>query len=55
MENAQIKRKLRVEGHGAASSLLDIPIGWDPRAKQQPTGLIAYQLTLAALFEFLRP
>ena len=21
---------------------LDIPTGWEPRAKQQPTGLIAY-------------
>ena len=50
-----IKRKLRAEGHGAASSRVDIPTGWDPRAKQQPTGLIAYQLTLAALFESLRP
>ena len=26
----------------AASFLVDIPIGWPPRAKQQPAGLIAY-------------
>ena len=26
----------------AASFLVDIPTGWEPRAKQQPTGLIAY-------------
>ena len=24
---------------------VDIPNGWDPRAKQQPTGLIAYGAT----------
>ena len=26
----------------AASFLVDIPTRWEPRAKQQPTGLIAY-------------
>ena len=26
----------------AASFLVDIPMRWEPRAKQQPTGLIAY-------------
>ena len=26
----------------AASFLVDIPSRWEPRAKQQPTGLIAY-------------
>ena len=26
----------------SAASPVDIPTGWDPRAKQQPTGLIAY-------------
>ena len=26
----------------AASFLADVPIGWPPRAKQQPAGLIAY-------------
>ena len=25
-----------------ASFLVDIPMRWEPRAKQQPTGLIAY-------------
>ena len=28
--------------NAAAATTLDIPTGWDPRTKQQPTGLIAY-------------
>ena len=28
--------------HTNACSLVDIPTGWEPRTKQQPTGLIAY-------------
>ena len=31
--------------------LIDIPIDWDPQAKQQPTGLIACGINAAALFE----
>ena len=28
--------------HTNACSPVDIPTGWEPRTKQQPTGLIAY-------------
>ena len=28
--------------HANACSPVDIPTGWEPRTKQQPTGLIAY-------------
>ena len=43
---------------GNNSFLVDIPSGWDPRAKQQPTGLIAYSADCAvraALFKSCRP
>ena len=39
---------------GDSAFLVDIPSGWDPRAKQQPTGLIAYSancVVRAALFK----
>ena len=36
-------------------SPVDIPTGWDPRTKQQPTGLIAYPAYgRAVLFESLQ-
>ena len=38
--------------------MVDIPSGWDPRAKQQPTRLIAYSancVVRAALFKSCRP
>ena len=36
-------------------STVDIPTGWDPRTKQQPTGLIAYPAYgRAVLFESLQ-
>ena len=39
----------------AAASTVDIPTGWDPRTKQQPTGLIAYPACgRAVLFESLQ-
>ena len=38
---ATTKKVLRPNGL-AASFLVDIPRRWEPRAKQQPTGLIAY-------------
>ena len=42
-------------GPDAAASPLDIPEGWDPRTKQQPTGLIACPACgSAVLFESLR-
>ena len=34
-----------------STPLIDIPIDWDPQAKQQPTGLIACGINAAALFE----
>ena len=34
---------------------VDIPTGWEPRAKQQPTGLIACGLCAAALFKSSYP
>ena len=39
----------------AAASTVDIPTGWNPRTKQQPTGLIAYPACgRAVLFESLQ-
>ena len=38
--------------------MVDIPSGWDPRAKQQPARLIAYSancVVRAALFKSCRP
>ena len=38
--------------------MVDIPSGWDPRAKQQPTRLIAYSancVVRAALFKSRLP
>ena len=39
---------------GDSAFLVDIPKGWNPQAKQQPTGLIAYSadcVVRAALFK----
>ena len=38
-------------GRATASAPVDIPTGWDPRTKQQPTGLIACRLRAAVLFD----
>ena len=35
----------------AAAVPVDIPDSWDPRTKQQPTGLIACRLRAAVLFD----
>ena len=43
---------------GDSALLVDIPSGWDPQAKQQPTGLIAYSancVVRAALFKSRLP
>ena len=34
-----------------AATTVDIPGRWDPRTKQQPTGLIACRLRAAVLFD----
>ena len=39
MQNAA---RLRSVTQVSGSLPVDIPTGWEPRAKQQPTGLIAY-------------
>ena len=48
-------KKRRIVQNDAAKtkvSPVDIPTGWDPRTKQQPTGLIAYPAYgRAVLFE----
>ena len=44
--------------NGENSFLVDIPSGWDPRAKQQPARLIAYSancVVRAALFKSRLP
>ena len=50
-------KKRRIVQNDAAKtkvSPVDIPTGWDPRTKQQPTGLIAYPAYgRAVLFESL--
>ena len=50
-------KKRRIVQNDAAKakvSSVDIPTGWDPRTKQQPTGLIAYPAYgRAVLFESL--
>mgnify|MGYP007104212400 CR=1 FL=1 len=38
-------------GPSAAEVPVDIPDSWDPRTKQQPTGLIACRLRAAVLFD----
>ena len=35
-------KKRRIVQNDARASPVDIPTGWNPRTKQQPTGLIAY-------------
>ena len=51
-------KKRRIVQNNAAKtkvSPVDIPTGWDPRTKQQPTGLIAYPAYgRAVLFESLQ-
>lgn len=51
-------KKRRIVQNDAAKtkvSPVDIPTGWDPRTKQQPTGLIAYPACgRAVLFESLQ-
>ena len=51
-------KKRRIVQNDAAKtkvSPVDIPTGWDPRTKQQPTGLIAYPAYgRAVLFESLQ-
>mgnify|MGYP000827452524 CR=1 FL=1 len=37
--------------HKTAVIPVDIPTRWEPRAKQQPTGLLLTALRAAALFE----
>ena len=38
-----VRVKLKTpRANAAAATTLDIPSRWDPRTKQQPTGLIAY-------------
>ena len=38
-----VRVKLKIpRANAAAATTVDIPTGWDPRTKQQPTGLIAY-------------
>ena len=37
----------------AAGFPIDIPTGWEPRAKQQPTGLIAYGAARRRLVQVL--
>ena len=34
-------KKRRIVQNDERASPVDIPIGWDPRTKQQPTGLVA--------------
>ena len=51
---SQSQRVTYAHAKKAAASTVDIPTGWDPRTKQQPTGLIAYPACgRAALFESL--
>ena len=38
-------------GGSPAEVPVDIPDSWDPRTKQQPTGLIACRLRAAVLFD----
>ncbi len=38
-------------GSSVAAVPVDIPDSWDPRTKQQPTGLIACRLRAAVLFD----
>ena len=48
----RIKNDLKPElGASAAEVPVDIPDSWDPRTKQQPTGLIACRLRAAVLFD----
>ena len=47
-------KKRRIVQNDARASPVDIPTGWNPRTKQQPTGLIAYPACgRAVLFESL--
>ena len=47
-------KKRRIVQNDARASPVDIPTGWNPRTKQQPTGLIAYPAYgRAVLFESL--
>ena len=47
-------KKRRIVQNDERASPVDIPTGWDPRTKQQPTGLIAYPACgRAVLFESL--
>ena len=46
----KLKTPLRI---AAAATTLDIPSRWDPRTKQQPTGLIAYPAAQGRAVRFL--
>ena len=47
-------KKRRIVQNDARASPVDIPTGWNPRTKQQPTGLSAYPACgRAVLFESL--
>ena len=48
----KIKNDLKPELEASAAAVpVDIPDSWDPRTKQQPTGLIACRLRAAVLFD----
>ena len=48
----KIKNDLKPELEASAAAVpVDIPDSWDPRTKQQPTGLIACRLWAAVLFD----
>ena len=48
----KIKNDLKPELEASAAAVpVDIPDSWDPRTKQQPTGMIACRLRAAVLFD----
>ena len=48
----KIKKDPKPELEASAAAVpVDIPDSWDPRTKQQPTGLIACRLWAAVLFD----
>ena len=51
----QIKKSAVAMQQRATATPVDIPTGWNPRAKQQPTGLIAYAAAGASAPPCSRP
>ena len=51
----QIKKSAVAMQQRAAVTPVDVPTGWDPQAKQQPTGLIAYAVAGASAPPCSRP